>query len=110
MESQRCAVIELHRVGMSASAILKTLKITKSRRSFVYRAIQRYNEIGSVNKRNKSGRPRTATTPEFKKKIASRIARNSRKFMRKMAGELQISRESVRRVVKKDLGLSPLKL
>ena len=110
MESQRCAVVELHRVGKSASEILKEFKLPKSRRSFVYRTIQRYNETGSVNDRNRSGRPRTATTPEVKKKIASRISRNPRRSMRKMAGELQISRESVRRVVKRDLGLSSLKL
>ena len=88
MESQRCAAIELHRVGKSASEILKALKFPKSRHSFVYHTIQHYNETGSVNDCNRSGYPRTATTPEVKKKIASRIARNPQRSMRKMAGEL----------------------
>ena len=88
MESQRCAVVELHRIGKPASEILKALKLSKSRRSFVYRTIQRHNETGSVNDRNRSGCPRTATTPEVKKKNASRIAGNPRRSMRKMAGEL----------------------
>ena len=76
MESQRCAVVELHQVGKSASEILKALKLPKSRRSFVYCTIQRYNETGSVNDHNQSDHPRTATTLEVKKKVASRIARN----------------------------------
>ena len=92
MESQRCAVVEFYRVGKSASEILKALKLSKSRCSFVYSTIQHYNEAGSVNDCNRSGRPKTATTPEVKKKIASRIARNPPRSMRKMAGEIQISR------------------
>ena len=110
MESQRCAVVELHRVGKSASEILKALKLPKSRLSFVYRTIQRYNETGSENDRNRSSHPRTATTPKVNKTIASRIARNPQRSMKKMAGKLQISRKSVRHVVKRDSGLSFLKL
>ena len=64
MESQRCVVVELHRVGKSASEILKALKLPKSRRSFVYHTIQRYNETGSINDCNRSGHTRTAMTLE----------------------------------------------
>lgn len=110
MENQRSAVVELHRAGKSVAEILAALKYPKLRRNFVWRTIKRFTETGDVKDRARSGRPRTATTQQVKKKIASRIARNPQRSMRKMAAELKVSRESVRRVVKRDLGLSPLKL
>ena len=110
MKSQQSAIVELHRAGKSAPEILKALKFPKTRRSLVYRTIQRYKETGSVKDCASIGRPRTSTTQKMKKKIASRVARNPQRSMRKMAAELEISRESVRRVVKRDLGLSPPKL
>ena len=110
MESEKCAVVELYQTGKSATEILKGLNYSQSRRNFVYRTIQRYNETGSDKDRKRSGRPKSATTSSVKKKIAARISRNPQRSMRKMAEELQISRESVRRMVKRDLGLSPLRL
>ena len=100
MKSQRSAIVELHRAGKSAPEILKAFKFPKTRRSFVYRTIQRYKETGSVKDRARSDRPRTATTQKMKE---------SPEVYEEMAAELEISREIVRRVVKRDLGLSPLK-
>ena len=81
----------------------------KTRRKLIYRTIKRYRDTGSTSDRQRSGRPTSATTTQKRKVIRSRIQRNPQRSMRKMALELNISRESVRTIVKSDLGLFPYK-
>ncbi|KAI6650052.1 hypothetical protein LOD99_10524 [Oopsacas minuta] len=80
-----------------------------SRRKLIYRTIKRYKDTGSTSDRQRSGRPTSATTTQKRKVIRSRIQRNPQRSMRKMALELKISRESVRTIVKSDMGLFPYK-
>lgn len=60
--------------------------------------------------RARSGRPTTATNCRTVKKIRERIRRSAARSMRKMAAEIGVSRESVRRICKAHLGLHPYKL
>lgn len=55
-KEQRCAVIELYKSGKQGSDIIKILKYPKST---IYDAIKRYKELGSIEDRDRSGRPRT---------------------------------------------------
>ena len=59
--------------------------------------------------RPRSGRPTSVSIPQLKKKIVSRITRNRGQSIRKMARDFSVSHESVRKVVRNDLGLKSLK-
>ena len=109
METERAAIIELFRNGNTTAQILKALNIPMKRRNFVYRTINRFRETGSLSDKPRSGRPVTATTREMKSAVRSRVWRNPRRSVRKMALELKISRGSLRRIVNRDLGLSSFK-
>lgn len=77
----------------------------------VYRTIQCFKKTPqkTVKDRPRSGYPRTATTQKTKKKIASRIATSPQKSMKKLVAKIEVSKEFVRQVVKRDLRHLPLK-
>ncbi|VDL86511.1 unnamed protein product [Nippostrongylus brasiliensis] len=82
-------------MGISTSEIAKRLNVS----SFtVHKAIKRYKELGTLSDRPRSGRPKTATTPNVLKKVRDKIHRNAAKLMRKMAKELGVSKRSIRRI------------
>ncbi|CAG0884807.1 unnamed protein product [Darwinula stevensoni] len=83
---------------MSASNIAKTLGAC---RRTVIRAINRYEELGDEGDRPRSGRPRTANTPENRRKLKIRIQRKPRQSMRKLARITGLKRESARILCKK---------
>ena len=58
--SKRAAIIQLHRAGHSNSKIMKLLKAPKST---VRNTILRFQELGTMEDRDRSGRPRSAHTP-----------------------------------------------
>ena len=109
METERLTIIELYRKGKDQSEILKILNIPKTRRKFVYRTINRYKDTGSVSDKPRSGRPASVTTTRMRKIVRGRVWRNPRRSVRKMAAELKVSRSSLQRIVKRDLGLSSFK-
>ncbi|KAI6660116.1 CRE-PTR-16 protein [Oopsacas minuta] len=109
MEKNRVAIVNLYLQGKSQSEILKILNFPKSRRKLKYRTINRYKDTGSTSDRQISGRPTSATTTQKRKVIGSRIQRNLQRSIRKMALKLKIPRESVRTIVKSDMGLFPYK-
>ena len=109
MDRERAAIIELFRSGKTAADILKALNFPMKRRNFVYRTISRFRETGSLSDKPRSGRPVTVTTRQMRSVVRSRVWRNPRRSVRKMALELKISRGSIRRIVNRDLGLSSFK-
>ena len=109
MAAIRSEIIELFMAGKSQREILSDLKDELVNRQLVYRTIKRYKDTGSVLDRPRSGRSTSVSTPQLKKKIASRITRNRRRSIRKMARDFSVSHESVRKVVRNDLGLKSLK-
>ena len=62
-----------------------------------------------MDDRSRSGRPITATDCRTIRKIREKIRRNAARSMRKMAAEVGVSRESVRRICKIHLALHPYK-
>lgn len=109
MEFKRDSVIALYLAGKPQVAIGRALQHLNVNKSFVSRTIARYRDTGSVASRPKSGRKKTVTTPEMIRKVKATIDRNPRRSGRKMARELNISRERMQHILKNELGLKPLK-
>ena len=105
--SKRAAIIQLHRAGHSNSKIMKFLKAPKST---VCDTILRFQELGTMEDRDRSGRPRSARTPAKIKALRERIRRNPKRSLRKTAKDMNISHESVRTIVEQDLKMSPYKI
>ncbi|PAV64048.1 hypothetical protein WR25_04951 [Diploscapter pachys] len=66
-------------------------------------------EVGSTSDRPRSDRPKTFNVTRAKKLIRMRIKRNSKRSIRKMAQNLNISHTATRSIVRKDLKLKPYK-
>ncbi len=75
----------------------------------MYRTLKRYNETSSTEDRPRTGRPMSARTPRNKSTVWTRIRRNPRHSMRKMAADLHMDPKSMRNLVIKDLGPKSLK-
>lgn len=102
MDFKRNSVIALYLAGKSNSAIVKEqhLEVNKM---FVSRTINRYNDTGSVKKRYGGGPKKSATSPDMIRKVKARIQRNPRQSARKIAKEMHISDQSIRRIMKNHL-------
>ena len=77
----------------------------------VDRVMEKWRRKGSILNQNKgnSGPRRSVRTDENITSVEPRIQESSQS-VRKIAAELGINRESVRRILKKDLGLKSYKL
>lgn len=98
----RTAIIRLHTLGHAPARIAETLRLP---RMTVYRAIKRFEELGTSLDRPRRGRPRTARTTQLIETVRSRINRNARRSIRQMAQQLPLSRTSLGRIVTEELGL-----
>uniref|UniRef100_A0A0N4XA94 HTH_Tnp_Tc3_2 domain-containing protein n=1 Tax=Haemonchus placei TaxID=6290 RepID=A0A0N4XA94_HAEPC len=58
---------------------------------------QRFRNLGGLQDRRRSGRPRTARTPEVVEAVRKEIARNATRSISTMARDMGISRKSVER-------------
>lgn len=109
MEMKRKAVIALHLEKKSPIQIVRSLKRLKINEKFVYRTIKRYSETGGTNDRPRSGRPKSVTTENMVKKVKKLIDQNPNCSANRMATVMGISRQSVQRILKEELGLNPCK-
>ena len=82
----------------------------------IHRWAQKFREHGTVNLNAKgkrdtySGRPRITRSQENIDAIRDSIGRSPRKLLRRRSQELGINRESIRRILVKDLQLYPSKI
>ena len=95
--------------GCKQTEILNKLKVDKVNIMLVYRTIKRYNDSKGIADRPRSGRPSTTRSIRLRKAVRSQVARNPKRLMRKMAKDMGVNRESLRKVVREDLGLKSLK-
>ena len=109
MQRERSAVVGLFLKEYSQGAILRVLKLPPSQRKLVHRTIRRWKETGGVEDRVRPGRPCSVTTPRLKKVVQQRIRRIPRRSMSKLAVEMKVSRCSIAKVVKRDLGMKYFK-
>jgi len=105
-EDRRKAVLELYLSNNSIRQIAATLKIPITT---AFNDIKRFNEQGDFNDR-KHLRIATVRTRSLKDKVRLRYKRERRRSARKVAKELNINRETIRKVLKYDLGLTPYKM
>lgn len=108
-KENRIAVVALYKCGYQKSDIFKTLKPLGISRMFVYRAVKLFDETGGVDDRSRSGRPRTVRTPEVINAVKARIRRNPLRKQKIMAREMALSKMSMSRIIKQDLGLGAYK-
>ena len=104
MESRRSTMIELFKTGKTRNQIASLLN---TNRMFISRTLSRFSDTGYVLDRPRPGRPRTARTSFISKGVLQQIKRNPARSIRKMAKEMKINKESMTRVVRKDLGMKP---
>ncbi|VDO88391.1 unnamed protein product [Haemonchus placei] len=96
----RSAIVRLHKAGRPPATIAKHLGI---HRSVVYCPVQRYRDLGGLQDRRRSGRPRTARTPKVVAADRKQIASNATRSISTMARDMGISRNSMERVAHEDL-------
>ncbi|XP_033220925.1 uncharacterized protein LOC117175325 [Belonocnema kinseyi] len=110
MDFKRNSVIALYLEGKSQPAIVRELNHHQLNKVFVNRTITRYNNTSSIAKRHGGGHQKTATSREMVQKVKKRLERNPRQSANQMAKELQISKCSIRRILKNNLKVKPYKI
>lgn len=93
--------------GLPTAQIVRLVKAHGIRKMFVYRTVNRLRETGSIVDRSRSGRPRTVRTEPRIKRVREKLRRNPERSVRRMAKEENVPRESMRELVKKDIGFRP---
>ena len=106
--SDKCAaIIELHCTEKTNSAIVKLLKAP---RSIVYHMVSRFKVLQSTKDRPRSGRSQISWTPKMINAVRARIRHNSKRSMRAMAHDMNVSEKTIRNIVKIDLKMSSFKM
>lgn len=103
----RVSIISMHKQGRSSAAIARSLGI---HRNTVQNTVVRFKETGGISDRPRSGRPPSVVTSSKIDAVRKRIKRDPHRSMRKMAKQLNVSRETMRRIVKLKLGLVPYRM
>ena len=96
--SRREAIIGLHQMDKSKTAIIKLLKASKST---VYHVINKFRKIGAANDRPRSGRLRSARTKKGVMAVREKVRRNPKRSIRKLAKDMRISNMSMRSIVER---------
>src|SRR5690348_8160268 len=90
--------------GLSAAQIFKLLKLLGIKQDFVYRTVRQLRDTGNIQDCPRSGHPRTVWTKDCIKQIHEKIQRNHQRSARKLAAEENVNRESMRQLLKYNLG------
>ncbi|QQP54656.1 Transposase, partial [Caligus rogercresseyi] len=107
---KREAIVKFYQKGHRCRAIVEALKPMKVSKSNVFYTIQRFKETKSFAGKPKSGRPRSVRTKELVEATRIKIHRNNKRSIRKMALEVGVNREVMRKKVREDLGVRPYHL
>lgn len=107
MEANRVIVKKYFEKGKTGSQIFQLVKSIGIKRDFIYRTLRRLSDTGSLNDRPRSGRKRTVCTPDRIKRVREKIRRNPGRSGRQLAKDENVDRESMRRILRNELGLMP---
>lgn len=107
MHSDRQIIVRLFQEGRKQADIARSLGIS---RQLVSKAIARFRETGTNEDRVGRGRTRSATSAAKRGVLKRQIRSNPRRSVRDMAKALGVSKSSIHRMLKDDLGLKAYKL
>eukprot|EP00095_Tigriopus_kingsejongensis_P011975 maker-scaffold906_size82779-snap-gene-0.13 protein:Tk11975 transcript:maker-scaffold906_size82779-snap-gene-0.13-mRNA-1 annotation:"1 transposase" len=106
-EAKRGAVIRLLKMNRSIRSIMMDLAVN---RKFIWRCKKRLEEGIGASRRPYKDRSRPIRTRSLIKAVSNKIRRNPVRSMNLMAKDYNVSRRTMQRVVKEDLGLRPYKM
>lgn len=106
-EMKRGAVMEMLKNNQSYNDIKKSLNVN---RKFIYRCKKRLEENVGSARRPGPRRHRPVRTKSLFKAMANNVHRNPARSINKMAKKYKVSRRTLQRVVREDLGLQPYKV
>ena len=105
-KAKRDQIVALKTAGKSNCDITKQLDVC---RKTVYNIWKQYTETATTSSKPIPGRKRSIRTKAIVQAVMKRVKRNPRRSMRKTASQLGISRSSMHRIFKNDLGLTAYK-
>ena len=79
-------------------------------RRTIYAIHAKFMETGSVNDQPRSGRPRSGRSEENQEVVETTFVQDQTKYIRRASLELNISRATIHRLLRKDIGMHPYKL
>jgi transposase len=97
-------VLRLYQNGKNGNEIFKDLHGLVSRRTVFY-WIKSINNIGGINLKSPKGRPRVIRSTSLIQKVKQRLSNKNGVSARLLSKKLKVSRTTIRRVIKEDLGL-----
>src|SRR6266436_903807 len=109
LERRRAAIIFHQKNGLKISEIFKLLQDPNINYNFVKSTIKRFTETSSIKDKSRSGRPRSKRTPKMLKALKARIRRNPKRTQKKLSLQMKVSKMTMARALKDDLGLRAYK-
>jgi hypothetical protein len=107
--ARRSVVVALAEAGLSTASIFHRLKHNNYSRSFIHSVLKRFRTSNSVSDAPRSGRPRLVRSKQFVKVVRERFRRNPSSSVRCLAKKMKVSRSSLQRTVREDLGFKAFK-
>lgn len=101
-KGKRDQIVALKEAGLTTMQIMKKVNVCHKT---VYNVMKRYKETGKTTSKPIPGQKRSVQTKRVVGMVRKRIQRNPRRSMRATTKVVNISRTSLRRIVKQDLGL-----
>lgn len=109
MNEKRSIVKNLVLQDLARCDIYREAKMLNVSRQYVFNTLKRWQETGDFENRRRKPRERTVRTSSVIKVVRERIRRNPVRSTRKLSLETGINRNSIRSILKHDLGLKALK-
>uniref|UniRef100_A0A3P8VM51 Uncharacterized protein n=1 Tax=Cynoglossus semilaevis TaxID=244447 RepID=A0A3P8VM51_CYNSE len=106
-EGKHDQIVALKEAGLTTKQIMKKVNICHKT---VYNVMERYKETGKTTSKPIPGRKRSVRTKRVVEMVRNRVQRNLCRSVRTTAKEVNISKPSLRRIVKQDLRLKALKM
>ena len=113
---QRCKIAAWQEVFQSPTEVQRLFHATygphyyEPTRRTIYAIHAKFLETGSVNAQPRSGRPRSCRSVENQEVVEATFVQDQTKSIRRASLELNISRTTIHRLLKEDIGMYPCKL
>lgn len=109
MDAKRELVVNLYKKNFRPCEIFRKLKHLDINVRFISRTIERFKKTGSSRIRPKPGRKPSVRVKKIIKNVRERIRRNPAQSASKLAKVMKISRRTMSRILRHDLGLKAYK-